>query len=423
MHIYSLDTLIDIARQHSPFYRNLYRGLNTASPRLTDLPLVPSKDFWHANTLTNNQVLTSNKLSGTVFKSGGTTGEAKLSYYTHEEWETFCALFGQGLAKGGLGDFERIANLFYAGDLYASFLFITRAIELSGKSAAQFPISGTTDNASILKCIQDFEIETLVGLPTSMLSLLDYADIHTPQQRLPVTKILFGGEALQTGQADYIRSRLSGVHIQSVGYASVDAGLLGYATQACRSGEHYVFDKASVIEILDEDTQEPITELHTPGKVYITNLTRALMPIIRYPAGDRAMWVSSPHQANPRFKLLGRSDEGARIGPVTVYTADIENLLAEFRQEFGISDFQLKVVHEQNKDGLIMNLVSPKSRGLKRDPSHLLDAFYQRRPAYHSLSCEGRILPAKITWIGTEELVRNRRTGKMLKVVDLRSGH
>jgi len=69
---------------------------------------------------------------GTAFKSAGTTGKPKFSIYRASEWDSLCEGFGRGMAAGGLRPGERLANLFYAGDLYASFLFITHSLERCG---------------------------------------------------------------------------------------------------------------------------------------------------------------------------------------------------------------------------------------------------------------------------------------------------
>ena len=48
--------LICYARTHSPFYKDLYDGVEGSS--LADLPVVDQAAFWAANTVRNNQVLT-----------------------------------------------------------------------------------------------------------------------------------------------------------------------------------------------------------------------------------------------------------------------------------------------------------------------------------------------------------------------------
>ena len=142
MKIYTLDHVVNTARRMSPFYAHLYRDLPAAGWNLEQLPVIDQKEFWDANTSGNNRLLTGRLNDGIVFKSGGTTGNPKFSVFTPEEWRSFTELFGQGLAANGLKSGERVANIFYAGELYASFLFITFSVYHCPAGALQFPIAG-----------------------------------------------------------------------------------------------------------------------------------------------------------------------------------------------------------------------------------------------------------------------------------------
>jgi phenylacetate-CoA ligase len=94
--------LIRFAREHSPFYQNLYASLPDRDLELTELPVIDQSSFWRANTLKDNQILTGPIRDGIVFKSGGTTGSPKFSVFSKTEWEIFTDAFGKGIGKGGL---------------------------------------------------------------------------------------------------------------------------------------------------------------------------------------------------------------------------------------------------------------------------------------------------------------------------------
>jgi phenylacetate-CoA ligase len=64
--------LIKLVREKSPFYKKLYADLPDDA-KLTDLPVLSLEEFWKANGLKNNTVLTGPMHDGVVFKSGGTT--------------------------------------------------------------------------------------------------------------------------------------------------------------------------------------------------------------------------------------------------------------------------------------------------------------------------------------------------------------
>ncbi|MBT5092838.1 MAG: phenylacetate--CoA ligase family protein, partial [Halobacteriovoraceae bacterium] len=91
---YSIDEIIEYASTNSPFYRELYSGVS--KPKLRNLPVLDQAPFWKA--LGDDKLLTANSRDGVVFKSGGTTGNPKHSYFNREEWESFCHIFGTGMS-------------------------------------------------------------------------------------------------------------------------------------------------------------------------------------------------------------------------------------------------------------------------------------------------------------------------------------
>lgn len=415
MKIYSVEEIIEIARLKSPYYRELYKHL-PKNPKLSEVPVLDSESFWKVNTLQNNQLLTEPQTDGIVFKSGGTTGNPKFSFFTLDEWELFTLAFGEGMMKGGLKKGEKIANMFYAGDLYASFLFITKSIEKSLSQAVHFPIGGGTDFDHIVHTLNEFKINVWAGIPTTMVKLAEYAEknqLHHPD------KILFGGESMYEDQKEFILSIFPKVHIQSIGYASVDGGLLGFADSSCGPQIHRVFTDHTIMEILDEETHEPITEAGKTGKFYLTNLTRTLMPIIRYPVGDKAQWLDSdPTTPYRRFKIMGRSEEGARIGPATVYYEDMSLLLSHYHEHFNVKAFQLVTKHFDHKDQLVVKIATT-SRD-QNEMRHMEQIIEKERSFLKDLSEARQIHPVKVEFVDIANLQINGRTGKLKRVIDER---
>lgn len=419
MNVYPLSTLVAVARARSPFYRQLYVEVGD-NPALTDLPVIDQGAFWKANTIRDNKLLTAPMDDGIVFKSGGTTGSPKFSIFSQSEWRTFTQVFGQGLDAGGLRHGERVANLFYVGELYASFIFIMNSLADARASALQFPISGKADLPATLQTIRDFDIDVIVGTATSLVSLGNH--LLAEKSTLPgIRRLLFGGESLYPDQRDTLARAFPHARTGSIGYASVDAGLLGYADTECRPDEHRVFDRYTMLEILDEDTGEPIHETGKPGRIVVTNLTRLLMPIIRYPAGDRGVWVEKEGTPDRKFRIIGRSEEGARIGPVTLSVEDAMSALQPLTKHLQVAGFQLAITHHDHKDKLTIRVaaqIPPDKR--EEAATQLVDALFAARPMLEDTVKRGFIHPVEIDWIGAHELTINPRTGKMKRVLDLR---
>jgi phenylacetate-CoA ligase len=108
------------------------------------------------------------------------------------------------MSEGILEDSDRVANLFYVGDLYASFLFIKDSLQWIDPNTAaisQYPIAGNTDFKQILSILEEFQINVICGVPSQILKLLElYDQDRTLYKNLKLKKVLFGGEALYPDQ-------------------------------------------------------------------------------------------------------------------------------------------------------------------------------------------------------------------------------
>lgn len=405
--------------EHSPYYGALWKGVmgQSVTP-LTALPVTDLDSYWSANTPTNNQVLTGPHLAGPVFKSGGTTGNPKFSFFSNEDWLQLCDAFGSGMRRGGLVNGERVANLFYGGQLYASFLFIGRAIEQAGYGI-QYPLSGSAPVPEIIKTLQQFQIDTLAGVPTSLLALLpELAAAEAGSIKL--RRFLYGGEAMFPDQITALHRVLPACEVQSVGIAGVDYGELGWSEAGSELGVHRVYDDSTVLEILDENG-DPIEQPGISGELILSNFRRRLMPVIRYPVGDRGVWIDPPGTPGRRFRVLGRSNNCARIGPVSLYIEDIQNVLTQVGTTRDFINFQLQIDHFQQRDRCTLRIAVALPDQIPASLSETIrGALALERPMFEELVCKEIIHPLAVEWVTPNDLAINPRTGKMLRVVDIR---
>lgn len=421
MKTYPLKTIIAQAKMLSPFYKELYKNLNDdGNWKLADIPLVNQKLFWQANKIKDNQLLTNKLHDGIVFKSGGTTGDPKFSAYTKMEWETMTSRFGQYFGSNGLKSGDRVANLFYVGELYSSFIFLSDTIERCPVEVTIFPISGSAPAEFIVNTIKDFDINVILCVPTTIMTLADYIKTNNIEG-VKLDTVYFGGETMYEDQRIHLKAVFPGVEIRSVGYASVDAGFLGFADDTCGFNEHRQFDDYNILEIIEEESGEPIQETGRKGKVYSTNLSRLLMPIIRYPVGDNGIWIEEEGSVHRKFKILGRSEEGARIGPVTFYVEDFQHIIRQFEDKFTVINSQMTIEHFKHKDGLTLRLaVQDIPTNIESLNQEIIQTLYHERHMFEEEILKGKIHPIKIEWLKSDQLEINRRTGKLLQIIDKR---
>jgi phenylacetate-CoA ligase len=415
---YSLEQLVPYVRQHSKFYCTHLKHLPLNSTDLKDLPLINVTDYWaDSNDLQHWPVLTRTVDDALVFKTGGSTRQGKLSVYSRDEWHAMVSTFGQSLATQ-LNHGDRVANLFFSGDLYASFLFAHHSLAHVGKSICEFPFTGQVELGGLADAIARHRINVLAGMPAKLLRFSAYLAQHR-QVLYGVETLLYAGESLFAAHLAIFAEVFPNARIASIGYASVDAGLIGASDRDCALGEHRVFDQHTLLEIVDELTGEVIEECDRTGVLVVTNLTRRLMPLLRYPVGDRACWREPSATPRRKFALKGRSADSQRIrvGELSLFPSEISEIV----QRTANSDqWQLLIEHTGYKDILSLKWVpEPHPHNVEPMRRVLQEALVTQYPGIDDLSRDGllelRVLPCAVT-----DLSLHPRSGKQPRILDLR---
>ncbi|PHM74040.1 phenylacetate--CoA ligase family protein [Xenorhabdus kozodoii] len=407
-------TLIDLlhhAREHSAYYRELYQSIPD-DWTLEDLPLVTPSHYWANSTnLPTWPVLTAPLKGGHVFKTGGSTSDGRLSVFSQQEWKAFIHSFGQGIARQlKIGD--RVANLFFAGDLYTSFIFIHGALSNAPIPILEFPFTCKVEDELLINNIRHHNINVLVGVPVQLIRLAH--SLKESGQILPMVEtILYGGESLFDSQAAIIQHVFPHARLGSIGCASVDAGLIGFADPDCKQGEHRVFTDDTIIEIVDEITHQPITVVGKRGLLVVTNLQRRLMPVIRYPTGDMACWCE-PEQPDRKFALQGRANQGYRIrfGTLSLFPDD---LAAQLSQQTELLAWQLVLSQKAGQDQIRLLVASLQTVDIDEICCRVMAAF----PNLQEACTHQNML--EIVQTNIDSMYMHPRSGKLQRVVDLRS--
>jgi phenylacetate-coenzyme A ligase PaaK-like adenylate-forming protein len=353
-----------------------------------------------------------------VFASGGSTGAPKFSFYSYDEWDQVTSILAEIYQVAGISSRDVVGNLFMAGNLWTSFIVANEALAKIG--CVTLPIAGNADVELVLRYMQLFNPTALVGLPSIIIQIAE--EVERRGLHPKVDKILYGGEHLGAQVRNLLRRALGATVIVSAGYASVDAGPIGYQCHETPGSVHHLLYDYQYLEILDVDTLEPIKG-EREGEIVITNMERHLMPILRYRTGDRGRWVRTPcacGRRTPLFELLGRVDDVVRVGSVSVYPDSIADVLAQVP---GASQlFQIVAANDGTKDSLTIRTEYAGHNGTALEA--VREGIYQTL-----LSDNGELAEAlREGWLGSLSvevlapggLPRIRRTGKIKKVVDLR---
>ncbi|MFD0351351.1 hypothetical protein ACFQ0M_45550 [Kitasatospora aburaviensis] len=294
--------------------------------------------------------------------------------------------FGAGLVQAGLRPGHRVANLFCAGELYGGFLYIENALHHAPVDNVRLPVAAAPD-AYVAALIEDFGVDVLAGEPMKLSSVAEHLVKHGKAAER-VELLLFGGDLLFADLRPILARAFPRAAVASIGYASVDAGLVGAPVPGDDVRVHEAFAHRTVVELVDDVTGEPVTAPGTAGRVVVTNLFRTLMPILRYPTGDRAEWIDGECR---RFRLVGRSVEGARVGTVAMPTEEIRDVLVANDPDRAISGMQLVQRRWDGKDGLILRL------GCTEEPRRGWGSGWSRRCTGPARSTPRRSPPARST--------------------------
>jgi len=384
------------------------------------LPLLNKNDIL-ANTPPESEAMFSAKPgNGVYFASGGSTGSPKYIFYEFNEYENTTRSLARCFTGPGLSPSDRAANLFVAGNLWSSFISVEKALPHTG--AVSVPLSSTLPLPSLIKYLEEFRVTAIIGLPSFLLRVAEAVEQSSPRPKIPLRFVFYGGEHAGLAAAAYFRKIFPGVELKSAGYATVDAGCIGFQCPHCKKGEHHLFSENQYLEILDPATGKAVPE-GAVGELVTTPLDKTFMPVIRFKLGDLGRWLPGrcPCGApEPRFELLGRCDDRIHLGGAHIFISDLENA---FSSVPGLSlNFQAELCNSGHRD--VLRLKVERRRDCKTDAAQLAQALQKslRR------NCEDLAYVLEHRWIEDPEIVilpsggieRLARTGKIKKVVDLR---
>ncbi|MBM3460844.1 MAG: AMP-binding protein [Armatimonadetes bacterium] len=409
-----LQDLLAYVREHSPFYARRLGTMSFAEYHAFErIPFLDRGDIYRHTPPQGEGLLTGPLENAYVFASGGSTGEPKFSFYSYEEFDRVTDILSEIYQVAGVRSDDVVGNLFMAGNLWTSFIVANEALEKIG--CVTLPIAGNADINLVVRYLRLFEPTVLIGLPSIMIQLAEAVKV-APDIR--VRLILYGGEHVSHEARAFLSEALGCEAIVSAGYASVDAGPVGYqCPQSPRTVHHLLYDY-QFLEFIDPATGETVPKGQT-GEIVVTNLNRRLMPVIRFRTGDlgrRVEGVCPCGRLGPVFELLGRCDDVVRVGSVSIYPEEIESVLAQVE---GISRlFQIVAEGAGAKDRLVVRAESPNGGDvLARQIERLL--LEQNTELAEALR-EGWLGELRVEVMPPGGIPRIRRTGKIRKVVDLR---
>lgn len=408
------------ARSLSPFYRR----------HLPELPLATPADWAKLPTLTKTEyrdhvppdgedLLCGDEAPMLTLRSGGSSGRPSVSLISGRDFEADMEAGARGAWAAGLRPDDRVGNLFFAGNLYGSFISVQSILERIG--CRTFPLTSNAPIADILEVAQTFGLTALAGLPSHLQTVFDA--MLRNGGRTSVKKIFYTGEHFYPAERARLKEALGFETIASIGYGTVDAGPLAYQCEHCSGSVHHVLSGHVWIDLLDRDSQQPV-EPGEIGEIVVTSLQPRLMPLIRYRIGDLGRQVVEEcpcGRRSPRLELLGRCDDGAVIGGLFLAYASFQGIVERFATL--ASTPQLELTQRDHRDHLVVKVEAAGGQKVAAElelGGSLRSAFEAEIPELASALKSGLLGGIEVQALPAGGLERLERTGKIVHVVDRR---
>jgi phenylacetate-coenzyme A ligase PaaK-like adenylate-forming protein len=414
-----LNHLLKFTRENSVYYSNRIPEAPLKSlAELAKIPVLSQEDFRSNLPPYGNGILTGPLGSSISFGSGGTSGKPKFVYRTLDETRYNASRIAKGLRLQSFKQGDVIANLFFAGNMWASFVSVNMALEEIGCHI--LPIGGNIGIENIMTYLTTFKIDGALSIPSILISIAQYVENNNIKD-FKIPKLAYGGEHLSPAAHGYLKSVLGAEVVGSANYAINDTGVVGYQCEHCQGSVHHIHEDLHIVEIVDPDTFEPVADGQA-GNIILTNINRKLMPVIRYDVGDRGRWIVEPCACGRKtrmFELLGRSDEVLIIGGDNISVDAISQAISQVK---GLSqNFTMYGKHEGPLDLLevhveAMSVIDEKAVLADK----LVDVILKEKPALVAFLNAKSISKPKVIVCNHNEIPRNPRTGKIKRVVEER---
>ncbi|MCL5036797.1 MAG: AMP-binding protein [Chloroflexi bacterium] len=407
--------LVSFSRLNCSYYNRLYSGIDVRNMSdITRLPTLTGEAVFENTPPRGEGLISGPVMRAYVFASGGSTGDPKFCFYSDSEWEEVIDILSEVYQVAGITAADRVANLFMAGNLWTSFLVANQALSKVGCTV--LPLAGNAEIKFLVKHMEILKPTALIGLPSVMAGIaLELEKSGTA--RLPVRTILYGGEHVSPSAANLFEKVFDSPMIISAGYASVDAGPIGYQCPRSPGRIHHLIKDYIHLEILDTESDEAAPS-GEPGEITVTNLDRRLMPMIRYRTGDIGRIITGECECGrhtPRFELMDRCTDVLRIGTADFYPDDLEKIVSMFP---GVLP-ALQVVAERS-EGMDRARILIEVDGACAGPEEIRRKILESNRELAEALNMGWLSDIVVETGPAGFITRNPRTGKIKRSIDKR---
>jgi len=360
-----LTALVRHAREHSPFYREAYRGIPEGDVVPTDLPVVDKRelmrhfDDWVADRAVTragvNEFLADRTRIGerylgryTLWKSSGSTGVPAIFVQDDASLGTYDALLAAEVAttraavdcaRGTFAKGARAALIVATGDHYASIASWQHASR-GVPWAAGRSFSIVEPLPTLVAALTEWDPAFVASYPT-MLSLLA-GEREAGRLAIAPALVWSGGEHLSPVARVRLERAFGCPVINEYGASECMCIAFG-----CRAGALHVNADWVVLEAVDR-RYRPTAPDEPSETVLVTNLANQVQPVIRYDLGDSVVLRSDPCACGsplPVIEVAGRREDVLTLTDAAGQPVRLLPLALEAVVEQATDAHPIQVVH------------------------------------------------------------------------------
>jgi phenylacetate-CoA ligase len=412
-----LKDILHYAYDHSPLYRKLYDRHNISPEfirsirHLRDFESIPiiSKKYFVS---TDSDDVYGNSLAvdtrDVVFyhQTSGTTGHPLRQPDSAEDWGFTSECWSYVLWAFGIRPETKVI-LPFNYNTYIAFWGAHYALE---KIGSEIISAGGMSSAERIRKIMELKPDAMLTTPSYAFRLAEVAknELNVEVKDLTIRTLICAGEP--GAQIENTKKHLQDLWGARVfdHIGSTEVGPWGYECPTNQLNTH-VIESMYYPELLELDSDRPVNEAGTPGRLVMTNFFRHARPCIRFDTQDITQWSDEKCKCGRTHRLLkkgviGRSDHLIKIKGTLFSISDVENIIGEFVEDAPIFEF---IIEDRTIDNLVLKVeLEP---GIK---SHDLIRHIQDTIRYRTF-LNVRVVPVPIGAL-------NRTEGKARKWIDLR---
>ncbi len=399
-----LDEIVKFCIENVRYYAE---NLEYKNNDFFNMPIM-TKDIYRQNVPPLNKKLLSGELkSAYIFSTSGTTSQPQ---YISREFIDFDYQVNDYIGLN-IDENDVVLNLFWAG-IWGIYTSANITLMKTGCTIIPFGGNTLTENElnNMVNMIKNFNVNTIFGVPSTIVHI---ANKLKDDKKVcdKIEKIFCLGEKMYEDTYNYLKTVFHNCNIKTK-YGCMESAGIGYQCKCLSKNEYHVFDNRYV-EILD-DNNKPVKD-GEKGKIVVTTLDKRLIPLLRYDTGDIGYCLDVECDCGKSKELVIEHRVGKIfiIASIHLTVDQINKIVQENAQE--LLACQLVIERIRNLDCLNIYIV-----GNGIDKVKIYSDIIKRYPDLVDTIKQGKMMDINILEVGYENLIYNKKTGKIYPLVDTR---